>query len=188
MEPTTERNDAMRGLATGNRAGKPAEREQTIYTPQCILDVCTQVWPDGIALDPCCGPGSIVPAHNNYGPAQDGLTLNWAPRTYVNPPYGTLDKWLAKALREPAEQIILCPVRTNRPWWVDAMCRMDAIAWLNPLTFCGFKSAFPAPLVLAYRGERIGEFGCAAMTATIPGKRRNKPLATLVTPGMMELP
>ena len=52
--------DGMQGLATGNRGMKLQLREQTIYTPQSIIDVVLKVWPEGIALDPCSGPGSIV--------------------------------------------------------------------------------------------------------------------------------
>jgi hypothetical protein len=50
--------DSMQGLATGNRKGKPAEREQTILTPQCIVDVCVHMW-GKINMDPCDAPGSL---------------------------------------------------------------------------------------------------------------------------------
>lgn len=53
--------DGMAGLATGNREGKPADREQETYTPIEIIEVVETVG-ERIVLDPCSGPGSIVPA------------------------------------------------------------------------------------------------------------------------------
>jgi hypothetical protein len=58
--------DAMQGLATGNRTGKPAKREQQIYSPENLLEAVTLFGDGAIACDPCSGPDSIVRANNVY--------------------------------------------------------------------------------------------------------------------------
>jgi hypothetical protein len=116
-----ERNDAMRGLATGNREGKAVEREQTVHTPESILDVCREVFLGGeIMMDPCASRGHEFATHNWYE-EDDGLSEGWMHGTYWNPPY----KYL-KALK--------------------------------PLKFKGYTQAFPAPLVLVYRGPNGDAF------------------------------
>lgn len=155
-----ERNDAMRGLATGNCEGKSAKREQQIHTPECVLDVCRAVWPEGIQLDPCASP-ELSFASTEYH--ERGTLRPWTSGTYVNPPYGNLKDWLAKSVAELnrgiVEQILLFPARPNRIWWCEYM-HMDELttAWLKPLKFRGFDSGFPAPLVLVYTGENRVEF------------------------------
>jgi hypothetical protein len=176
--------DAMKGLATGNRSGKSAERKQEILTPECILDVCDYVWPEGVALDPCAAKGRRTFAKQNiYGEQIDtgkrrkdgskifkwcgeGLTSDWTDRVFINPPYESLHKWLDKSEScvwdRAQEQILLVPVRTNRTWWCEYMSTVPTvIAWLRPLKFVGYDQAFPAPLVLVYTGERKDKFRAA---------------------------
>lgn len=161
--------DAMQGLATGNRAGKRSDREQDIYTPDSVLEVCRAVWPAGIELDPCaslnCPP---LAARQHYGGEQgDGLTESWIDGVYFNPPYKDLKAWLAKSTKERAyanvvEQIGLFPVRPHRVWWCEYMRVVPTrIAWLKPLKFRYYKQAFPAPLVLVYTGSRTERFTTA---------------------------
>lgn len=163
--------NAMQGLATGNRAGKSAKREQQIHTPDSILAVCRAVWPEGIALDPCASHDRVPIASLEYfGPALgrfDGIVANWADRTYFNPPYAELKAWLDKSTREYAagvtEQIGLFPVRPNRVWWCQYVSIVPTrIAWLRPLKFEGYAQAFPAPLCLVYTGQHAGQFERAA--------------------------
>lgn len=161
--------DAMQGLATGNRAGKRSDREQDIYTPDSVLEVCRAVWPAGIELDPCaslnCPPLAV---RQHYGGEQgDGLTESWIDGVYFNPPYKDLKAWLAKSTKERAyanvvEQIGLFPVRPHRVWWCEYMRVVPTrIAWLKPLKFRYYKQAFPAPLVLVYTGSRTERFTTA---------------------------
>lgn len=158
------RNDAMRGLATGNREGKAAEREQVVYTPWSIIEVCLATW-NRIDLDPCSGPDSIVPATRalrfDLDIAQNGLILPWEGNAYFNPTYKNLDEWLDKSAFEQSngEQIGLFPVRPNRVWWCKYMSEVPSvIAWLKPLKFEGYDSGFPAPLVLIYTGTNTDAF------------------------------
>ena len=165
--------DGMQGLATCNRGMKLQLREQTIYTPETVLKVVLEVWPEGIELDPCTGPNSIVPATTKFTEADDGLEQHWHRRTYCNPPYDALQMWLAKAMYTVAvehveEIIVLCPVRTNRDWFRCAWKHCSSRAALNPVKFVGYKSGFPAPLCLLYWGSRVEEFDKAVLALGEP--------------------
>jgi hypothetical protein len=87
---------------------------------------------------------------------QDGLSVPWVPRKYVNPPYKHLKEWLAKAVAEAhsgvPEILVLAPVRTHRPWFRIAWLHSDCVIALNSLKFLGYDQAFPAPLCLMYWG------------------------------------
>lgn len=149
------KNNAMAGLATANRTGKPAERLQEVLTPQSIIDVCNKVWGQ-IMLDPCWCAGAIThPFSVNMG---DGLKCQWLPKTYVNPPYKNLKDWLKYGQTQPREQIWLVPVRTHRKWWRKWRDELDAYVELNPLKFVGYDAYFPAPLLLGYVGNDVAAF------------------------------
>jgi hypothetical protein len=128
-------------------------------TPPAIIVVALSLWPEGIALDPCTAPGSIVPAIRAYTVEDDGLSKPWLPRTYINPPYNDLKRWLAYGLTQPMEQLWLVPVRTHRPWFRHFLAQSTLICWLDSgLTFLGYNQPFPAPLALVYRGYRKDKF------------------------------
>ena len=155
---TQFRQDAMVGLATGNREGKPAERKQEVLTPQCIIDVCNKLW-GRIEFDPCPHPdartGAVSEAPNNLS----GMRVTWSNKTYINPPYKDLKDWLEYGQKQVGEQIWLVPVRTHRKWWRhwrDSW--LDAHVELDPLKFVGYKQVFPAPLLLGYRGTNALDF------------------------------
>ncbi len=162
--------DAMRSFF-----GTSGARPQEVYTPQVIKDGLDVLWPEGVALDPCHGPGSILDAERTLctpptlrgkrqvfeGPAeQNGLIQPWVPRTYVNPPFSLLEAWLEKARLEyfsrgVGEILVLSPVRTSRPWFRTALALCSDAYWLNyNIRFLGFKDAFPQALCLLYWGER----------------------------------
>lgn len=148
--------DAMSGLATG---AKGNEREQDVHTPDSIIEVVRQAFGGIIFLDPCASKTREPFAENNATEDDNGLEYAWTDRTYFNPPYKMLKAWLAHAAKQD-ECIGLYPVRTNRVWWMKHHIEsVDVIAWLKPLTFVGYKGAFPAPLVLTLRGgSRIEAF------------------------------
>jgi hypothetical protein len=58
--------NAMQGLGTGNRAGKPAERKQEIMTPEYIREAVLRTWPGGIALGPAGNEASIMGCARQY--------------------------------------------------------------------------------------------------------------------------
>lgn len=156
------------------------ERPQEIYTPECVRDALRQLWPEGIELDPCSGPESVLGARRTYyvpptvlppnkpggkpkiiyrpEDGQDGLTLPWLPRSYANPPFNSLRVWLEAWARAPLEVCMLAPTRPHRKWFRKAMKQAHAeggIVHLDPLRFRGHKFSFPAPLCILYRGERV---------------------------------
>jgi hypothetical protein len=161
-ERDRKRKNTAKSMISPSEGG--VERPQEIYTPQVILDVIAEVWPEGITLDPCSGPESIVPARIRYdgSPGKDGLEEVWYDFTYFNPPYKDLKKWMAKAVAEsPAnnvEIIGLFPVRPHRVWWRRTAVKAAALSCLDPLCFRGYKQAFPAPLCLMYWGSRVEKF------------------------------
>jgi hypothetical protein len=153
--------NALRSLFDGTKRGK---RKQTVYTPQLIIDAVLEVWPH-IALDPCSGPRSIVPARRRVARPQDGLAVRWPKYTFVNPPYDQLKAWLAHKPRH-RETMLLVPVRSQRPWWRDLVFHAEAderpaVCWLDPVTFRGYDDQFPAPLCVLYSGDRLPAFGRA---------------------------
>lgn len=160
--------------------GSPdSERPQEVYTPQAIRDFLVGMW-GSIRLDPCSGPGSILNTERAYQGYQvdtgrvkksgqpiltwagEGLTSPWTDCTYFNPPYDSLEDWLAKAVEEAAngyEIVGLVPVRSHRKWWRSAVLgNADAVGWLGPVTFIGYDQSFPAPLALVYWGYQAHMF------------------------------
>lgn len=126
----------------------PGKREQTIFTPQCIIDVVLELY-GTIAFDPAYGgPEGIVPAEA-YTDTM-GLVIQWPDRTYCNPPYGELKLWLAHSLKQTSRHVMLVPVRPHRKWWRE-WARQADVVYLNPIKFLGYDQAFPAPLCLAER-------------------------------------
>jgi hypothetical protein len=167
-------NNAMRGLATGNRGGKGV-RQQTVETPAEIWDVTYKVWPEGGIVDVCASAQSIqisdpsmVISNRFYGeeltawlglPGKNALKLKWSSSPmYLNVPFGDLRAWFAHGKKYPGERIWLVPVRTHRKWWRAWRDSLDALVECDPLAFHGFKQKFPAPLLLGYTGERVGMF------------------------------
>lgn len=72
------------------------------YTPKSIIDRARRVM-GGIDLDPasCEEANSVVEATKYYTKEDDGLSLSWFGRVWLNPPYGKLaQKFTAKLLRE----------------------------------------------------------------------------------------
>jgi hypothetical protein len=142
--------------------GDTTELEQTIVTPDNLVDAVREIFGGEIALDPCAAPSGEPLALVNYrGPGDhttDGLAEPWCPKTYVNPPYGKLKDWLSKVRHEAllgkaSHLIVLCPVRTNRVWWQETREVADAYIELGPVKFKGYDSAFPVPLCLMVWGH-----------------------------------
>lgn len=153
---------AMRGLATGNRPGKPAERKQEILTPQVIVDVCAKLW-GRIELDPCYCDGALTnPLYSFTYPAVDALKVEWGYKAFINPPYKDLKAWLAHGREQKFEQIWLVPVRTHRKWFRAWRDSLGAYVEMDPIAFVGYDQVFPAPLMLGYKGKKATDFLAAA--------------------------
>ncbi len=151
---------ALARTATGGQV-----REQRRHTPRYILSRFKRLWRKGIACDPCASPDGFVEAPLKYGPdfeVKCGLSVPHPPRTFGNPPWKWLKKWLAHFSQQPDEQVLLIPVRPNRVWWREFVWgKCDAVVWLDPVIFEGFDAAFPGACILTYRGRKPVAFGLA---------------------------
>jgi hypothetical protein len=134
------------------------DRDQDIFTPQPIIDAILQVWPDGIELDPAYNQAAIVPCRYAY--TERGESQPWIDRTYVNPPYRDILKWVDR-FESGREYLLLGPNRTNRAPFVAMLGRASRVCFLRPLKFVGFSQAYPTPLVMVYFGTRVDAFDSA---------------------------
>jgi hypothetical protein len=85
------------------------------YTPQWIFDELGLTFD----LDPCAPPGGVpwIPAKQVYSLPQDGLSLPWHGRVWLNPPYGKHTKqWLGK-MAEHGNGVALVFARTDCEWF-----------------------------------------------------------------------
>lgn len=109
------------------------------------LDVCAEAWSAKAPV--WWGPGS---PHGEDGLAQDWRFWFDAAR-WCNPPYATIDPWVARAIAleaAPAPGYLLVPARTDRRWWhaLDAAAERGR-AWV---TWIGGRIEFsPPPGVVA---------------------------------------
>ena len=70
------------------------------FTPVEFIDAITAVF-GPISLDPCAHPLANVPAARVISLPDCGLAAQWSgDLVFVNPPYGNLANWIAKANRE----------------------------------------------------------------------------------------
>lgn len=128
------------------------------YTPPRIFDAL------GIDfdLDPATIPGGIpwIPARQHYSIVEDGLTLPWVGRVWLNPPYSSPTAWV-KRLADHGDGITLIPVDTSTAWWHEVIPTSDAVCFVrgrvrfvkaNLESAKGWTSRFPSALI-AWGGE-----------------------------------
>lgn len=90
-------------------------------------------------LDPCAPmppAADWIPAKSRYGRPQDGLSLPWFGRVWLNPPYGKeAGRWVQR-LAEHGNGIALVFSRTDVRWWHSAVPSADAVCFVRGrLTF-----------------------------------------------------
>lgn len=94
------------------------------FTSPTILAAVAEQWPEGISLDPCWDPESIVQADRVFDArqGQDGLLLPWtvdgvlAPRVWCNPPWSATGPWCTLVARHAAqggEVLLFLPASTD---------------------------------------------------------------------------
>lgn len=179
---TRRRKDATGALFDGSKAGKRTQRVYTPPVVVSILDELwpegiladVTAGPDQIIdamiriMPPANGCRYVtkIPTLDEngehvrdakdklvYEPAAPGLAL-WPERTYGNPEFDELEPWI-RQFSESWEVVFMLPVRPQRKWWRAGILTPEVSkAWLDPLKFIGHEQCFPAPLVLAYRGDR----------------------------------
>lgn len=119
-----------------DKDGKRA-RGDTWNTPSHYITHLLRLWPDGIDLDPCSNPTSLVPARECWTlPHADGLELSWRGRetVFCNPPWSDPGPWYAKAATQRAREcIMLTHVATGSKWWTrDVWPCAQAVCFHSP--------------------------------------------------------
>ena len=132
------------------------------YTPSNLVQAIQNFYNGVIDLDPCSNTDSPnVPACFHYNKSMNGLTLPWAGKVYVNPPYGRniIDKWVEKAVVEYQAQrareiLLLLPARTDTQWFklLNSYARLYFEGRLKFLASENKDNSAPFPSMLVYLG------------------------------------
>lgn len=95
-----------------------------------------------------------------FTPEIDGLSVAWAGRCWMNPPYGReIGKWVKKAHDEVKRGVplVVCllPARTDTKWFHDYIYGQAEIRFIRGrLKFGGSKNSAPFPsMVVIFRKE-----------------------------------
>ena len=128
------------------------------HTPASLFDrVEAAVGP--FDLDPCAPStgGSPVRVRVRFTERDDGLSLDWFGRVFMNPPYGrALSSWVSKAKSEADKGALvvgLVPARTDTAWWQDYVAPCASVVFLRGrLAFGGQKVSAPFPSALVLWG------------------------------------
>ena len=79
-------------------------------------------------LDPCAGPKSH--ARQNVRRPKCGLTMPWAGRVWLNPPYSNVHEWIDKFAAH-GNGIALVNARPETQWFQRLAANADGILWLR---------------------------------------------------------
>jgi len=96
--------------------------------------------------------GWYDPCPLNANPEIDGLTTEWAPKTYVNPPYSNPAPWVEKAIFENKNGrtvVMLLKLDTTTKWFRALKEAGAHFLWLGERLHHGAKYAAPFPSMLA---------------------------------------
>jgi len=136
------------------------------YTPRHIIERVLRLWDDdAVDLDPCSnakGDAANVPARLHYTAEDDGLTLPWQGRVYLNPPYGNeIGAWVARLTDQYAdhveEAIALLPARTDTAWF-QPLLSFPVCFVTGRLRFSGAENSAPFPSAIVYLGSDVAGF------------------------------
>lgn len=99
-------------------------------------------------LDPCAAPNPRPwdTAKTHYtAPAQDGLSLPWDGRVWLNPPYGdAVGRWLAKLGRHGAGTALIFARTETEAFHSEVFAKADAILFLEGRLFFHYPSGLQA--------------------------------------------
>jgi hypothetical protein len=97
------------------------------YTPPWVFDALGLEFD----LDPCSGPGDLVPARRKIRLPDDGLAAEWSGRVWLNPPYGPhTPVWLSR-LADHGDGIALVFSRTDTAWFHESAARADVACFMR---------------------------------------------------------
>jgi DNA N-6-adenine-methyltransferase (Dam) len=118
-----------------------------------------------IDLDPCADPGRRVAASHHLTKNDDGLSVEWSGRVFMNPPYRKGKEtrlWVEKLLRhfevgDVEAAVVLIPARTDTGWFalLDAYPRCFV---RGRLKFSGHENSAPFPSAVVYMGDDKAAF------------------------------
>ena len=141
--------------------------QSTIVTWNTPADIVTDVREmfGEIDLDPASDSKDTpnVPATTIYTEEDDGLSQEWAGKTYMNPPYGReIGGWVEKLIQEYHagnidEAIALVPARTDTQWFAP-LFNFPLCFISGRVRFSDGDGAAPFPSVLVYMGSRPEDF------------------------------
>jgi len=159
-----------------------SSKDNEHYTPHDFLYRVLRFYDDLIDLDPCSNSkeNPHTPSRQQFTIEDDGLSLPWHGKVFVNPPYGrALGDWAEKVTSEyeagNAQQILfLVPSRTDTQWYKKVndypRCNIEGrLTFFNPQNN---GNAAPFPSVLFYLGKRKSRF-----------KEYFKPIGEVLIPG-----
>lgn len=136
------------------------------YTPEHIVHAVVQVL-GGIDLDPCSdGDGSLVPALKRLTKNDDGFSVQWEGRVYMNPPYGrAIGDWVSRLCEQyekggVTEAVALLPSRTDTSWFTRISCYRRCFI-RGRLKFGDNPQSAPFPSMVVYFGKRPNAFAAA---------------------------
>jgi phage N-6-adenine-methyltransferase len=98
------------------------------YTPPLVFDALALTFD----VDPATIPGGIpwIPADRHYSIEDDGLTMPWVGRVWLNPPYSSPSPWIQR-LAAHGDGIALIPADTSTAWWHDTVPTADAVCFIR---------------------------------------------------------
>lgn len=134
------------------------------YTPERIVERVTATLGE-IDLDPCSNSKDdpAIPAHSHLTAEDDGLSMAWFGRVYMNPPYGRqIADWISYLVREyEAERVsaavALVPSRTDTQWFRELREYPRCFIW-GRLQFSGCENTAPFPSMAVYLGDDVASF------------------------------
>src|ERR1043166_792351 len=87
------------------------------YTPPALVRALGD-----FDLDPACGPlCPNITARRRVGPKEDGLSIAWRGRVWLNPPFSNSTPWVERMI-EHGNGILLSFCRSDAGWFQRAIC------------------------------------------------------------------
>lgn len=134
---------------------KPGRSEQVVCTPVTFLNaVRERLCIVDFTIDLAASAENKV-CERFYSEEDDSLIQDWNVATgwaFCNPPFGTIEPWVAKASREAwkgAYTAMLVPASVGSNWWRTWVEPYAYQSYLNKrITFVGHKHAYPKDLAL----------------------------------------
>lgn len=109
--------------------------KQIHLTPEYVLVPVRESFGGWIELDPCTIPDNPTRARRFYTLVDDGLSLPWVDRTFVNPPYGKVrEPWVERCIVEATRGyriVLLMPAATDTRIFQQAAHSADSVVFVK---------------------------------------------------------